>query len=143
MADQPDGWGPRDGRPRVLIEGHDGSITWAQQRVLEDAGYGVRSCPGPHDLPGKRCPLVTDGRCALVEGTDAILTSLRSNDPGERCVLEALATRDGAPPVAIEVTPASGERLDAVIDAFWQIRAPMSKDGMLSTMNRMIEEGAR
>jgi hypothetical protein len=57
-------WPANHHRPRILVETASGR--WAGERAARDAGFDVRTCPGPRaegDCPalrGERCPLAAD-----------------------------------------------------------------------------------
>jgi hypothetical protein len=103
--------------PRVLVENGDVASLAAHAAVLRDAGYTVATCTGPvrpqqrtgdrrspasywSDEPELRddrdrtvCPIVTGGRCPLVEGADAIITTTDLVD-GE-AIVRTLSERRG------------------------------------------------
>jgi len=69
---EPGEWPERSGRARVLIEHPDPATVWAEAEAMRDAGYDVAVCAGPtraSDRTSKptACPLLVDGRCALVD----------------------------------------------------------------------------
>lgn len=80
---RPASWPPRRDRPRVLVEGCRGTRSI---EVANRAGLDVIQCPGPGD---HSCPYIDEGTCPLVEGADAIVISLPSNDEGTRSLLRA------------------------------------------------------
>lgn len=95
---EPESWGARSGRARVLVENPDGVERWAVSRALEDAGYDVRTCAGPAE--GEECPLLARGRCPLLDEADVVVSTCRlirsreilaalSSRPGPRVVFEA------------------------------------------------------
>ena len=93
----------------VLVECDDPMLHDGITRILHEAGYGITSCAGPSSRSSGTCPLVTDGRCALVDHADLIVHALDQTDTAHRDVLAALLS-GGAPDVVIEsdALPAGG-----------------------------------
>ncbi len=98
-------WGPRDGRPRVLVESgsmFDDDAT----EVLRSAGYDVRKCFVARR--GRPCPLVRLGRCRLAEGADVVA-----------CLVPHSAEAD-----AIAAQHEAAHRLGATSMADWRRAVP-------------------
>jgi hypothetical protein len=123
------GWGEPTGRPRVLVESPDQADLWAHAEVLRAAGYEVALCTGPKNGVPRRwrwplyfedssqsepaakpvlCPLVAEGRCALAEGADVVVSSPCL--PQSQDVLAALR-RSSRAAVVVEQHPVTKERL--------------------------------
>jgi DNA-binding NtrC family response regulator len=99
-------WPERRGEARVLVENPDGAEQWALHSILAAAGHDVAVCVGPNRARGVRCPLVEDGRCALAEGADVVLSSLSLSQLESREVIRALRERLPATPVIVAAPPA-------------------------------------
>ena len=124
----PGEWPDHGGKPRVLIENPDRADLWAHADLLRGAGYDVAICGGPvaeiQPAPWYRrlvsataeeserrrrvvCPLITAGRCSLVEGADVVVSTTRLTDGRE--ILAALGART-SPVLVVEGTSADLER---------------------------------
>lgn len=133
------GWSSR--RPsRVLIEVDDGAEAFARLRVLEAAGYHVSWCPGPDGHRGRRCPLVSEGSCPLVDDADVVVTALGLHHAATRDVLAALARARPELPVVVEAPAPSAERwADAVGDRA-VICAPTSSTELVAAVADALQE---
>jgi GNAT superfamily N-acetyltransferase len=82
------GWPRTSSGQRILVERRG---WFADRRVaaLRAAGHEVRQCSGPDRRTGRACPLVGEGRCALAEGADLIVTLLPGDDADCAAVTEA------------------------------------------------------
>jgi len=80
---------PPAGR-NVLVECDDPVLHDGIARVLQEAGYEVVSCAGPASRSSRTCPLVTEGRCTLVERADLVVHALDQTDATHREVLTTL-----------------------------------------------------
>ncbi|MFP4635324.1 MAG: N-acetyltransferase family protein [Nitriliruptoraceae bacterium] len=85
-------WPDDHTRRRILIESPYGQ--WAGEQRLRQAGHHVAVCSGPSqrtsDTP---CPLLTGERCALVDGADAIVHLLPSDQREHRRIAHRLNDR--------------------------------------------------
>jgi hypothetical protein len=90
---EPGEWPERSGRARVLIEHPDGMALWTEAEALREAGYDVAVCKGPSEEAGA-CPLLAEGRCALADEADLVVTTPSLQD-GRR-IVAALAERPAA-----------------------------------------------
>jgi N-acetylglutamate synthase-like GNAT family acetyltransferase len=97
------GWGPGAvgaRRPwRVLVESR-GMWQTPETQALRAAGYDVRQCMGPRRTAGRPCPLLTLGRCRLVEEADAVACLLPDADPDALALMERHAADRGTRLVA-------------------------------------------
>lgn len=115
----PPAWPTRVGRARVLVEDEDGGHAAAAEWCLRRAGFEVAHCPGPEHLPAGRCPLVTQGSCALVAGADVVYSTLGVRRAAGRKVLAAQRAHYPATPVVVELPEpelvAAGDALDGCL----------------------------
>ena len=120
--------------PRVLLECEDASIQDGIERALRAHGYAVAECAGPATRSSGECPLVTDGRCGLVEDADVIVHALDPNR-AEHCeVLTAIRLHRPDTPVIVEVSNAPDPRGQALPAPEQQVRYPMTTDHLLAAV---------
>lgn len=62
-------------RPRVVIEDSHPAAAISDFSMFTSAGFEVAYCSGPGPIPAE-CPLLRGGRCALLDGADAVLQRL-------------------------------------------------------------------
>jgi CheY-like chemotaxis protein len=62
-------------RPSVLVVDSRPEARLLARSWLEEAGFRVLDCPGPHE-PGYLCPWVKDGECPLPYQVDVIVLNL-------------------------------------------------------------------
>jgi len=101
-------WPERTGRPRVLYENADGALEWVVTKALQNVGYDTAVCGGPTQLPGGRCRLEHEGRCALAEGADVIVCGLGLGTHG-RPVVASLKQCLPTTPIVVEAMPVDVE----------------------------------
>ena len=115
----PESWPQRSGRARVLVESPHDDYRSEHALVLETAGYDVAVCSGPthsaQEGPGCGCPLVVEGRCALVDGADVVISSTRLTDG--RDIVEHLTARSSAVVVVEGAAPDLERDRDVLRDA--------------------------
>jgi RimJ/RimL family protein N-acetyltransferase len=73
------GWPPADDRPRLLVEGCGGR--WRDTHDAEQAGWDVITCAGPGTSRVPTCPVLTGGRCPLVDEADEVVLAFAVDDP--------------------------------------------------------------
>jgi hypothetical protein len=133
----PEEWPEQSGRPRVLIENPDGADLWAHADVLREAGYDVAVCGGPdaktEDHERTLCPLITNGRCPLVEGADVVVSTTRLTDG--RKILGALSARS-SPALVVEGTSSGLTRYSDVIGDSLQIMLPVLPQQLVEAVER-------
>ena len=150
----PGEWPEHAGKPRVLIENPDRADLWAHAELLRGAGYDVAICGGPvaeiaparwyrrlvSAAPGPTerqqrvlCPLVTAGRCSLVEGADVVVSTIHMTDSRE--VLAALTART-SPVLVVEGTSAGLERERAAIGDSVEIQLPVLPQQLVLAVER-------
>jgi hypothetical protein len=135
-------WDERgDGRLRVLVENPD--FGFAAERVFEAAGYNVAVCGGPERLRGHRCPLVTEGRCALAEGADVIVHSLNPARPEHAAVLRALRARHPTTPLIVEVPSPALVRHTALLQGCTIMEMPATRDKLVSTVASSLDRAPK
>jgi DNA-binding NtrC family response regulator len=133
VREQPS-WPERAGRPRVLVEDHDGATRTASIAILQRAGYDAAGCPGPAELAGGRCPLVDSGKCALAQDADAIVCSLRLSARANADVLRAHRRAHPSVPVIVEVTGPQAKALGHLLDGCRQVAFPFTRSPLLSAV---------
>lgn len=150
----PGEWPEHGGKPRVLIENPDRADLWAHADLLRGAGYDVAICGGPvaeiapprwyrrlisvPAEPAERrqrvlCPLVTAGRCSLVDGADVVVSTTELTDGRE--ILAALSART-SPVLVVEGTSAGLERDRAAIGDSVEIQLPVLPQQLLLAVER-------
>lgn len=109
-------WPETHDRPRVLIESSDGAMRWAEETLLERAGYEVRTCEGPSQFKDGRCPLVTTGECGLAWDADVVYNQLSLHPECNREIVVAM--KDYLPdiPLVVETVPHEAEREAELLD---------------------------
>ena len=88
------GWPPAHDRRRLLVEGCGGR--WRGVHDAERAGWDVITCAGPGTSRVPTCPLLTGGRCPLVDEADEIVLAFPADDP-RRAQLAAAHEAAGLP----------------------------------------------
>lgn len=90
-------------RPHVLIENADPVAAATQAEALELAGFRATHCHGPDHDP-RKCPVLSGGRCSLVEDADVVIHDLDLHDPTDRDVLRQLQRTHPTLPIVVEAT---------------------------------------
>lgn len=98
----------------VLVECDEPVLHDGIARVLQEAGYDVVSCAGPSSRGSQTCPLVTDGRCTLVERADLVVHALDQAEPAHRDVLAALLAGCARADVVVEANALPGDDTAAI-----------------------------
>lgn len=133
----PEEWPERGAKTRVLIENPDGAELWAHADLLREAGYDVAVCGGPaaetEDHDHTVCPLVTEGRCPLVEGADVVVSTTRLTDGRE--IIAKLSARS-SPPLVVEGTTPDLERDGDVIGEALEITLPVLPEQLVEAVDR-------
>jgi hypothetical protein len=91
------GWPPVHDRPRLLVEGCGGR--WHGLQDARHAGWDVITCAGPGSSSVRVCPLLTGGRCPLVDDADEIVLAFPESDSRRAELVEAHATEATTAPV--------------------------------------------
>jgi hypothetical protein len=99
-ADGMPGWPPVHDRPRLLVEGCRGR--WHGLEAARRAGWDVITCAGPGSSHVGACPLLTGGRCPLVDDADEIVTAFPESDRRGLELAAAHADRDTAAPIVTD-----------------------------------------
>ena len=118
----------------MLIEEPDGAQAFAYWQLLTDNGYSVDWCPGPQDPLGGKCPLVSCGRCELVERADVVVSSLGIDDGPSRKVLEALSDVHPETPVIVEASRREFTRWATLVEKNSVLRAPVTAPVLLDSV---------
>jgi ribosomal protein S18 acetylase RimI-like enzyme len=102
---------------RVLVEG-DARVAAECRRRLGGSEFEICVCGGPSTRPDGRCPLLTEGRCALIDDADVVIHGLPRDGFGGS-VLERLRERYGTKPVAVvsKIPGSDGPECWEVIEA--------------------------
>jgi hypothetical protein len=125
-------WPDSAGSPRALVECQDAAVQDGLARALRESGYSVATCGGPETRASHTCPLVTEGRCGLVEDADVVVHALDSAAETHRTVLYAIRDRVPDTPVVVEVTAA--DRDDARAAGYETVRYPVSRQALLDAL---------
>lgn len=134
-----------DDRTRVLLECQASATPWVIAEAIERHGYAVRTCEGPDQR--HRCPLVTEGACALVGGADVVV-HLMPPDPEHRPVLRAV-TGQRRPPAVValrESIEAEGDDLEtsgAVPRWVTAVDGATSSTVLLGSIRRALDDHHR
>lgn len=97
-------------RPLVLVESNRPGAREAMVASLEDAGFDVATCAGPHALHAGGCPLLETTDCPIAERASAVIHDLDLDDPDDREVLLTLRARYPRLPVVVETSTATARR---------------------------------
>lgn len=138
---EPGSWPPRTGRPRVLLEDPDGAILAVTESFLSREGFDVATCSGPEEMGRRSCPLVSQGRCELVEEADVVYTSLRWSYPESRDVLQALRARHPRTPVVVEMTQPQVERFRDLLQGCYLVWVPAGREATVAAIRRALAGG--
>lgn len=65
-------------QPRLLLECRDQSAPAQLAHALAEAGFDVTVCSGPD--ASKRCALLEQGQCALVDDADVVVNALGTDE---------------------------------------------------------------
>jgi len=125
-------------RPRVLVEYADDAVAYSIQHVLEAEGYEAAVCPGPGDLPGRRCPLAVGKGCELAEGADIVVNGLELTDAPNRAVLRALQDHRPGMPVVVEVPLQRRERYAESLEDVRVLPFPMTRESLLRAVQEAL-----
>lgn len=130
---------PADGRgPRVVVEHEDAAWRWAATEVLEDAGYEVAGCAGPHGLADHTCALVETGHCELVDEAHVVVNGLGIRDVANREVLTALRTQRDQIPVIVEVPTPRREELNAAVPGCRTVPFPVRPKDLVGAVDDVL-----
>jgi hypothetical protein len=127
-------WPDDPGRPRVLVECDNASVQDGVIRALSESGYTVAACGGPETRASHVCPLVTDGRCGLVEDADIVVHMLDMTETDNRLVLYAIRKRVPETPIVIEASLPGAAHDGDVVAGCEQIRYPVTRQALLDAV---------
>lgn len=128
-------------RPRILVEEPDPAEGFAYWRLLTKNGYDVSWCPGPTGQPRLLCPLVTRGRCDLVQCADVVVSSLPLHRESSQKVIAAIRNRYPDTVLLVQAP----QRLLAQCgpsfeDRSWRaMRMPVTSQTVLDSVERALE----
>jgi hypothetical protein len=133
---EPGEWPGRAGRARVLIEHPDPATLWAEAEAMRDAGYDVAICAGPTRASDRTsapvaCPLLVDGRCALVEYADVVVST---TDLGDSQRLLATLSRRTSPALVVEATKPTIDRGDYELGDATVVEVPVTEGTLLDAV---------
>ena len=97
-------------RRRLLIEGCGGR--WPGDKEAWKEGWDVVSCAGPGARSVPACPLLSGGRCPLVEGADLVIVASQRDD-SVRAALVAGHSAVGSTPPVLDEAELSAEELSS------------------------------
>jgi hypothetical protein len=127
-----------DWRARVLVENADSGVGFAMQELLKNAAFDVQYCGGPDRLRGHRCPLVTEGRCSLVEGADVVVHSLNLDRPDHAAVLQGIRDLHPDTPVVVEVPTPVMEKHADLLDGFTIVPMPATRAALTNAVRHAL-----
>jgi DNA-binding NtrC family response regulator len=126
-------------RPRVLVEEPDVAGAYAYWRLLDNNGYEVSWCRGPKGLGPRPCPLVTCGRCELVERADVVVSSLGLHRESSRKVVAALRRLHPDTPVVIQASQQMFTRWAPLFEGHWgPVPIPANKRTLLDSVESAL-----
>ena len=102
-AQPTESWSGTGERPRVLVECPDSAMTWAMERVLDDAGFEVASCAGPSGP--SRCALIETGHCDLQAGADVVVNCLGGRGTGGPAIARRTSETRPEIPLIVGASP--------------------------------------
>jgi hypothetical protein len=140
---EPGEWPRRAGRARVLIEHPDPGTVWAEAEAMRDAGYDVAVCTGPtresdHTSAPVACPLLVEGRCALVEQADVVVST---TDLGDSHQLLAALTARRTPALVVESTKPALDRGGYELGDATVLEAPVTEGALLDAVADALNNG--
>jgi len=103
-------WPAPHDRPRILAEVPGGR--WRNETLARERGFDVIVCPGPGRGRSAHCPLLAGERCPLADGADAVVFSLRGDDPRSAAIRAGLHRLHPDVPVCVQQrdgVPGEGE----------------------------------
>ena len=104
--------------------------------VIEQAGYAVRSCEGPHARHG--CELIDDGTCVLVSEADVVVNMLGLRRDGAP-VVEAVRNRRRPPAVVVEAYDRDVEEVDFDAEGVTMLESPVRTDALFAAIEAALE----
>ncbi|HXQ60700.1 MAG TPA: hypothetical protein VN796_00130 [Acidimicrobiales bacterium] len=134
-------WEHREGTPvaeprrtRVLIEDADGADAFSYWRLLTDNGYEAQWCPGPENHAGGRCPLVTSGRCELVEDADVVVSALGIDNEASRKIVGAIKAEYPETPLVVQGSRREFTRWADLVEGSHPLPTPVTARALLGTV---------
>ena len=127
--------------PRILFESPDGAEAHAVWRALERHGCRTMWCTGPEG--GSPCVLVASGKCRLVEGADAVVSSLDLGDRRCQAVARALDRRAVETPVLVMTREGCAEEWRAELPTCEVTSAPLSSKTLFDALGALCPGSVR
>jgi hypothetical protein len=124
-------WSAGAGRPRVLVECDDETVQDGVLRVLRESGYVVAACGGSETRKSRVCPLVTDGRCGLVDNADIVVHMLDSATTQNRLVLYAIRECVPETPIVVEIPPSTTGTYDDRVSECQRVPFPVTRQALI------------
>jgi hypothetical protein len=121
-------------RSRILLEMTDGAEAVAYWRLLKENGYEVEWCPGPEGPPAQRCPLVTSGRCELVERADVVVSALGLDKESCRKVVAARGRLHPETPVVTQASRSDFARWANLVEGDQPLPTPVCERALLRSL---------
>ncbi len=126
-------------RPLVVVESDRPGAREAMVRSLDEAGFDVATCAGPHHLRAGGCPLVESTDCPQVGRASAVVHDLDLDDPDDREVLLTLRARYPALPVVLEASTATARRHADLLDGCTVV-PPFSPDRLAEVVHATVAQ---
>ena len=121
-----------------MVENADAATGYAMQKLLTDEAFDVQYCGGPDHLRRHECPLVTEGRCSLVEGADVVVHSLNLDRPDQAEVLRTMRELHPDTPVVVEVPTPVLEKHAELLEGFTIIPLPATRKSLMDAMRHAL-----
>lgn len=137
----PPSWGPRQGRPRVLVEARDDRWRAGTVGALEAGGYEVIGCEGPKPELEEPCPAVDGARCPGAAHADVVVCDFDPTDAHSRSLPGAVAheLREGAS-VLVLASPEDAARHREALEGCRLLHHPVDQDDLLAEVAIAVDE---
>ncbi|MFA5889854.1 MAG: HAMP domain-containing sensor histidine kinase [Actinomycetota bacterium] len=132
-------WPPNDRRRVLMTSRPDGDA--GIEDALREAGYEVALCVGSGESPAcVRCPLVTDGSCALAEGAHIVVFTRDLSNPENLAVLRAYRAVCPMTPVIVQVDEATAARHSELLGGCEVVSEELDADRMVTLIRKVLGE---
>ncbi len=116
------------GRRTALFESDDGAEAVAVDRILGDMDIDTMWCPGPGRDHGRRCPLVQEGHCELMDRADFVINNLGTDSPQCAAVAQAAdGYLHGEKPIAVVTRRHETESIRSQLPGCTVVGGPLTR----------------